>query len=131
MRHPTQDGFSLLEVMVGMSILALGLMASTASMVTAINAKDTTADRDLALVAIEGTLEDILTNQFYNTGDFAGFYPVLGLTPPEGRSNVIEVKVEEQNGNGDILRITLEAQWLRRETINTQTLVYLHTNRGG
>lgn len=131
MLRASTHGFTLLEIMVGMSILALGLMVTTSSLVTAFDSRDITTDRDLALVEMEGTLEDILTHLYADIDDFEGFYPITGLTPPEGRDEVLEVRMEDQAGVGRISRITLEATWDRRGTTYTETLVYIHTNRGG
>lgn len=131
-----RNGFTFLEIMIGMAILAIGLMATSSAMFTAINAKDSTAGRDLALQAIESTLEDVLYNNFATIADFVGTpqeYEVVGLDvhPDDTRTEVLVMTVEEVNGDPDILRITLEAAWRHRESREHMSIIYIHTNRGG
>lgn len=136
MKH-TISGFSLLEIMVGMAILAAGLMGTSAAMFTAINARDSSAERDLALQAIESTLEDILSNPFIITQDFDGSYPVRGLeVPPDSsQADVLKVTVTPMviggAPNNNILRVTLYAEWLHRGATEHMQLVFIFTNRGG
>lgn len=130
----TRGAFTILEVMVAMAILAIGLMASSSAMFTASSANEATQSRDLALMAIESTLEDILTNPFIQAETFQGAYGVPGLEIPlddPTRADVLIVTVDQIDGDPDVLRISLNASWDFRDSQQTMTVVYIHTNRGG
>jgi len=125
-------GFSLIEVMIAIMILAIGILGAVSSMVSAVDVDSVTTEKDRALQAMESKLEDILTSSFNNAADFAGFYPVTGLSPPDGRTDVLEVTVTPLTGfENEYLIIELDTQWSGQVATETMSLTYGLSNRGG
>lgn len=133
MSRQSVSAFTLLEVVVAMALLAMGLAATTAATFTTINTKDYTSERNLALMAMESKLEDILTNPFITAPAMGGDFEVTGLTVPEtsAQSDVLRVSVTQVGGDPSVLQITLRCEWLHRGTPESLQLVFIHTNRGG
>ena len=125
------SGFTFLEIMVGMTILALGLVATTSAMFTAINANDQTHERNLALQAMESKLEDILTSNFDDVPNWAGAYgiPGLDLPPDSTQADVLQIDIGSYEGDTNLHLIEMTAEWARRSGSQSTSMQYIHYRR--
>ena len=131
LRTRSRAAFTLVEIVAGMAILAMGLAATSSAMVTAISVQDFTQDMERATEAIENRLELIQTKSYddvfnlYNGDAFD--IDGLNLIDDSGRKH-IEVTVDNTT-IPDALIITFDAAWTSRDTPGKLVLTYYLVDR--
>ena len=131
LRARSRAAFTLVEIVAGMAILAMGLAATSSAMVTAISVQDFTQDMERATEAIENRLELIQTKSYdavfdlYNGDAFD--IDGLNLIDDTGRKH-IQVSVDNTT-IPDALIITFDAAWTSRDTPGKLVLTYYLVDR--
>lgn len=131
-----RSAFSLLEVMMAVSVLVIALMAIFSAIGTAAQTNRTTADEILVLEAIEAAIEEIQTVSYTMSLRFDGTsYTVPGVEGANGDEAVVRISIDEiVDGAGDptgALDVTIDADWLDMQGPRSHMVRYIHTIRGG
>ena len=105
-----QDGFTMIEAVVVMSILLMGLLAMTSTSVTVHALRESDRERRLANSALDSIIEDVkgianaqvgtdptwsqnFANAYAIGGTPGPLYPVNGLQPRDGEPSVVSVTI--------------------------------------
>jgi general secretion pathway protein I len=96
-----QRGFSLLEILVALTIIAIALAACVRAAGQIAVGQAELRDRALALLSAENTLADLRVQQLF---------PPLGKSSapcPQGPLALVCERVVERTGNGDLRQVTV------------------------
>ncbi len=114
----SQSGFSMLEVMIAMAVMAIGISAMFSAMGMASQVSDSASGRDIALKQIEDVIEEIKPTSFVYLNGHEGWFDVPGLAAPAGRQKVMEVWAVDEalaaNVNDRMRHVRLRCEWVDR-----------------
>lgn len=127
MSRPASSGFTLLETVVAMSVLAIALMSILGSMVNAHNITKQAESEALALEEVENLIEWFQTIPYEDVLSYNGQgFGVHPLEPPAGRE-VIQVGV---TNIGTGYEMTFDVEWKDGAGWHQLRIVYFHIERG-
>ena len=113
MKRRTDQGFSLLEVMVSLSIIAIALMAIVSTVLHTIRMKESEKEQQIAKQAVTRKVEELKAGTFstlFATYDGTTF-GVADLVHTAGPTGQGLGTVEIDNTNSELLDITVTVQW--------------------
>jgi len=122
-----QGGLTLLEVVVGLAILALIALSVVAVMGTTLRADSANRDREAVRVTMRSQMEGVLAWQDYDSlrANFDGTrFNVGSLVSPSGESQAGQITVDSTNP--DLLRVTILFSWSApygSDTMELSTLI--------
>ena len=131
MRSRSRSGFTLVEIMIALAIIAVALSAFCGSLFTAQQVQTRTISQSRALEQIQKIIEQIQNTNYtsvQSSWDNKTF-PVSGLTPQPGSTTCCTVNVVSPQVDKIPLRITVS--WSDLSGPGTISVIYVHTNRGG
>ncbi|HYE04454.1 MAG TPA: prepilin-type N-terminal cleavage/methylation domain-containing protein [Planctomycetota bacterium] len=140
MSHPRtmQAGFTLLEVMMSVGLLAVGLSGVFGALGTAHQTSSRATNADTALRAMQLKIEELGACTLSNTDGIAPsgdgrYYAVAGLGAPTGRTDVMRIWLVRQDppapASATKKEIALECQWLDQNGPSTMRMTYFASNR--
>jgi prepilin-type N-terminal cleavage/methylation domain-containing protein len=131
MAMKARSGFTLIEVMITLAIIAIALSAFCGSLFTAQQVQARTISQSRALEQIQKIIEQIQNTDYTSiqTSWDNQTFPVTGLTPQIGSTTCCTVNVVNPQVEMIPLRITVS--WLDLEGPGSISVIYVHTNRGG
>ncbi len=113
-----QSGFSMLEVMIALVIMAIGISSIFSAMAMASQVSDSASGRDIALKQIEEVVEEIKPTKFVYLNGHEGWHDVPGLSAPAGRQKVMQVwtvvEAVAANVNDRMRHLRLRCEWIDR-----------------
>ena len=140
-RH--RAGFSLIEVMIAMTILVVAVLATFSGIGKASTASNRANSSSLALDAIQTQMESYQTLPFSTVDDVpraatspANFatptnargFTITGLSPYSG--TVAGAVWREPDSTSSLLHLVFQASWVDLEGPNCMRIHYYHVNRG-
>jgi prepilin-type N-terminal cleavage/methylation domain-containing protein len=127
----SRSGFTLIEVLIALSIIAIALSAYCSSIFGAQQTQNRSISQSRALEQIQKVIEQIQNTNYASvqTSWDGQSFTVPGLAPQAGRTTECTVNVISPQVNKIPLRITVS--WLDIQGPASISVVYVHTNRGG
>lgn len=131
--RPSQAGFSLLEVMIAMAVMAIAISSIFGAMGTASQISEAATNRDNALKQIQNVIEKIKPTAFDNLNGHEGWFDVAGLSAPPGRQRVMQVWPVDEGGTNATDRLRhnrLRCEWIDLSGVQFYEIEYYsaHTN---
>ena len=120
-------GFSLIEVMVALAVIAIALFSMLTMMLNTMNLKEVQRQRALAKQAALAKLEEIKAQDFdtinpqYGAGGFMNTFTVDGLLDSAQGDSQARGAIAIDNTNPDLLDLTVTITW---EALGGQNLNY-------
>jgi prepilin-type N-terminal cleavage/methylation domain-containing protein len=126
-RPVREGGFTLLEVIIAISILTFGLLAVASMQTTAIRANDNASNITEATTFAQDTLEDLMALRYTNAGlddvnPGIGTPTTYAIAPPTGYTG-LSYTVDDDNPVSNAKLITVTITWqdkgVQRQTVLT------------
>jgi type IV pilus assembly protein PilV len=117
MMHPSQQGFTLIEVMIGLFVFSVGILAVAGMQVCSLHCTSKASRGTLDAVAVATQLEQILSLPFEDAGlvdTDDGHYPEHPDHGPfriESTSSSIEWEVDDDFSAKGLKRISITVRW--------------------
>jgi len=131
----SRQGFSLVEVMVAMTILVVGIMTLMGAMSTSNEVKNRAISQGLALEAVQAQIEKLQAMSFTQAAGAvprapSGIaFPVSGLVlrPEDGAAGSISLQTDS---TGNLLHFTFSVNWVDVQGPVSYSVDLYLTNRG-
>jgi prepilin-type N-terminal cleavage/methylation domain-containing protein len=127
---PGRAGFTMIELLVAITVLLISLAAAFGSQVASFGVIDSSRDSTLAMTELERCMEEVLTKSSDNIPvDYPEGQPIPGYEGVRLREQSISTRFPGYSGGAaipDPLEVVLEATWLdsrsrpQRLTLTTQ-----------
>lgn len=134
--HPAIRAFSLIEVMVASAIMAMGITSTIICLQLGINIYETSRTTDLAVQVIEDEAERIRLlnwselNQLPLHEEFSAPSQFGASSAGTDRIKFYR-EVEDNDGNNEIKRILIRAEWESLKGSPKEKMVYMLYSKGG
>jgi type IV pilus modification protein PilV len=109
-----QSGFTLIEVMIALVILAVGLLALMTMQIVSIKANAFSSEMTYASMLAQARFEQLRNTAYDSIAPTTGFeddVPVSADETTKGTSYTVQRKVEDNTPATDMKRITLKIDW--------------------
>jgi type IV pilus assembly protein PilV len=107
-----QSGFTLIEVMIALVILAVGLLALMTMQIVSIRANAFSSDMTYAGMLAQSRLEQLRNTAYESIAPNTDFEDDAPDTSTKGTSYTVKRRVEDNTPATDMKRITLKIEWV-------------------
>lgn len=132
MRKPSTAGFTMIEVMIAVTILSIAAFALFSAMGTSTKLSQFTQERSRVMQEMENLIEEIQSITLEQVAeDYHGTArSVWDSASPAGAQEAILISAISID-TGRLTEVTLRAEWTGQSGLQSEQLIIYLTNRGG
>ena len=126
-QHKAQKGFTLIEVMIALVILATGLLALMTMQIVSIKANAFSSEMTYAAMLGQSELEKVRNMNYASVVAVAPQAYNVPATLTKGVAYTVETQVQDNTPTTDMKRVTLIINWFSRPAGSEATTVLFTT----